>query len=709
MRKQRLWANAFVACGYLFCNACLLLGQTYTNTFGFKQPLEEGRGPPRPTSSPSLILPPLLSDQSSYVGLGDDVGSAIALGDFTMDRFIDIVMAKDQKTMRSLYISRWHQKDYAFHPVQKTWNNSLFHDSISLDSIHQLPSLSFIAAAAPFDANADGILDILVSVNMGNGKFVGVVFEGNGMGGLRPMTQLDGIGPDLLIMDGNNDLIADILYTKPEGGFGFYKNEPPGTFTRLSWNPYERASLKTLKEDNETFAQASQGADYSHCKSIRGFNSNTFADMNGDCLPDLVITTEECGMHVWLNKAKAPIKAIKTQIVLAPGQDSFWDLSVENSGDRFVALNESIWSFEVGDGRPIFSDFNGDGTIDVAVPNSKHSRIRLSLNEQEDRRYGELCTADSSWSLHPYDALHEVRLADTALGPFISPGAIHVGDFNYDGLSDILIVNADSGIVELFEGEVLLQESEGFWKRLQKSASPSAWRHVQAQHHKVGFKRVFDDSVLSSMEDPLAAAFFDVDESGRQDVLVVQRHGTRLIWNSYNEVDDSEFFKATSNAVYDPPRLLESKMRSNIRSQTFTPMAGNTVKISYGGHLGHEQHICTQCPQTSSMSLQRCECLFGIRRIANYIEECVVGGGGVVHSWSSLMPNTMAIIWPIEKASGHWRVTYFTKSRGRQMFGAVVVLFSTLVVLAGVISYLHGHERVDERKAQMKLQYHFRG
>lgn len=706
-RRRRSWVIAY-ALGCLFCGASVA-----AVSFAAQRSIPE-RGPPSAVSSSPLLLPPLFSDQSAYVALGDDAGSAIAVGDFTRDRFSDLVMADKPKFMRSLRISAWREREWVFRPVSQSWNSSQYSSTFSLDSMSEIPATSHIVAAAPFDANADGMLDLLVSVELAINSFVGIILLGNGMGGLYPATTLEGVGPDLLIVDGDNDLVADIMFTSSDGYLAFYKNAPPGTFTLQPWNPYDKEiafPTQLQQEQNSTFRDTSKESDpgdvFSACKAVTGVGSHAFVDMNGDCLPDLVVATQTCGLHVWLNSPSPVVRIRDRDPISVHGGEAFWDMSLGKDTDSFVALSKDVWDAETGDGRAVFADFNGDGTIDVAVPNSELSVIRLSLNEQADRKFGRLCTQDLNWKLRPYTALHDIRLADTTLGPSLSSAALHTGDFNYDGLLDLLIINADTGVVQLLAATRADEEAYGFWNELRSTAvSPGGiWRRVKAQHHKVTFEDVSEGHVLSSIEDPVAAAFFDVDESGRQDILIVQAHGTRLVWNSYNEVDDSEFFKATaSNAVYNSSK----KLRVSTRQQPFVPMAGNTMKISYGGRNGHEQHVCTQCPQAGFLTLQPCTCLFGIRRIANYIEELSMGGGGAVRTWSALMPNAMAILWPVDRATGHWRVAYFTRSRGRQMFGVVLVLSFTLIVLACAIAYIHALERVDERQTQLKLQHHFR-
>lgn len=709
MRFRRRRRSLVIACA-LGC----LFSSSYASaaSFASQRSIPE-RAPPSPVSSSPLLLPPLFSDQSAYVALGDDVGAAIAVGDFTRDRFSDLVMADRPKFMRSLRISSWREREWVFRPITQTWNSSRYSSIFSLDSMLDIPATAHIVSASPFDANADGMLDLLVSVAVSSDSFVGVVLLGNGMGGLYPATTLEGIGPDLLIVDGDNDLVADIMFTGPDGHFAFYKNSPPGTFTFKSWNPYGQRPVASSSdpESNGTRRDGSQNEPrpedtFSACKPSNGVGSHAFVDMNGDCLPDLVVATQTCGLHVWLNTPSSDVRMPDSNPLSVPGGEAFWDMSTAENSDSFIALSKDVWDAESGDGRSVFADFNGDGTTDIAVPNSELAVIRLSLNEQVDRKFGKLCTRDLNWKLRPYIALHDIRLADTTLGPALSPAALHAGDFNYDGLLDLLIINADTGVVQLLKAE-RADDATGFWNELYSTAGSSSvlWRRVKAQHHKVTFEDVSEGHVLSSIEDPVAAAFFDVDESGRQDILIVQAHGTRLIWNSYNELDDSEFFKATSsNAVYNSSK----KLRVTTREQPFVPMAGNTMKISYGGRNGHEQHTCTQCPQAGFLTLQPCTCLFGIRRIANYIEELSMGGGGAVRTWSALMPNVMAILWPVDGATGHWRVAYFTRSRGRQMFGVVLVLSFTLIILASAIAYLHAAERVGERQSQLKLQHHFR-
>jgi integrin alpha FG-GAP repeat containing protein 1 len=633
----------------------------------------------------------LLQDHSKYVSLGDGAGSAIALGDFTRDRYTDLVMCDNANEMRSVYISRWDQQKYRFEAVSQSWNSTAFFSSLSLDSFLGVPKTAFIVNAIPLDANADGSLDILLSIEIDQGAYMGLMVYGNGNGGLRPGPMLPDVNPGMLVMDGDGDLIPDIMFTTTGGQLAFYRNNPPGHFNLILWNPFKEEM--TAKESTSNNIH---GLEYSQCIPDYFSNSNAFVDLNGDCLADLVISTRNCGMHVWLNKRAA------TSQLSSTSPPAFWNLTFEHHPSRFVPLSKEVWNRERGDGRAVFADFNGDGTMDIAYPNAQLHHIMLTLNEQPPREFGKLCQEPQDWRMHSYVALPNVVVADTGLGPAIARGAIHIGDYNYDGLVDIMIISGESGTLEMFEGvrtaalDVQYSRPLGRLRRRFGNILSGIYQSTD-RVHKTEFRRVHED-VLYRIEDPVAASFIDVDESGRQDLLIVQSHGSRLIANNYRSLGDFEFFKATGvNARADGLHPLTAS------NQPYVPIAGSTVKISYDGRNGLEQSVCTQCSQASFLQLQSCTCMFGIRNIANYIQEMAIGSGDEIHSWSALMPNAIAIIWRTDGLRHRWRVAYFTMRRGQQMFGVVVVLSTTLVILGASIIYLHTAEKVDERKSRIQL------
>lgn len=155
---------------------------------------------------------------------------------------------------------------------------------------------SHIAAAAPLDPNADGMLDLLLSVKSQPRFHVGKNLLGNGMGGLQPATTLLDLDPDMLDMDGDNNLVPDIMFTSADGSLAFCKNDPPRTFEIERWNPYQddvsEPSLAQNQESSAPTLELELAKKYGKCLPEAGFGSHAFVDMKGDCLPNLVITVQ---------------------------------------------------------------------------------------------------------------------------------------------------------------------------------------------------------------------------------------------------------------------------------------------------------------------------------------------------------------------------------------------------------------------------------
>lgn len=671
-------------------------------------------GEPEPRKPPLAV--PLLTDQSAYVGLGDGAGTVVALGDFTRDRHVDLLVVPDARRMRAVFVREWRQNRFEFQGTSaNAWNatGSSYRLGFSLDQVYSLSSSAAIASAVTLDADVDGCLDVLLSVRETNGVFEGLLLLGNGMGGFRIGAHLPGLTPGMLVMDGNDDLLPDIFFisaTSP-GERVFLINNSGGKFSKQVWDPHDDPIRRRYSPD--------EAVSNSHRATVMQ-NSNAWVDINGDCQPDLVVTTE-CGMEVWLSTAAgggefangqhgvdhaaSPFlrSAIKSRSAISP----IWDRSVAANRDMYILLGEEVWSHRNGDGRAVYADFNGDGTIDIAVPNSRKSQILLSLNVQKLRRPGSLCIVDPDWHFHSTVALSDVKVAETVLGPTRVQATIRTGDFNYDGYEDILFINANTGTVELYEARPtsLSWSRGGSVKMLSRLSSRFLFtllgyhRRNHDNAHGLQFVRVSGHAVLGMMEDPVAATFLDVGQSGRQDVLVSQSHGTRLVWNSFATIEDSSFFKATGVVNAFSHREEHHKGSSPLRpplKHTSYPLHGSTFKISYGGRHGREQHVCSQCPQSGFLTLQACSCFFGITRIANYIEELAMGGGGEIRAWSGLMPNVLAIVSPVGARSRRWKVTYVSKGRDGQMRRVSIVLGTTLVLLALIIAYLH----ILEEKAE---------
>lgn len=652
---------------------------------------KNSRKPPYLSSNP-LQTTDLLTDQTNYVNLGDHVGTVIALGDFTSDRYIDLLVVQDAKRMSSLYVLTWNHHLFSFQSARPSKNTS-FLPNFSLDSISGLPSETTIASAAAFDSNADGFLDVVLSLRISERNHIGVILVGDGSGCFCYDQTLSELSPALLIMDTNDDMVMDIFSVSESGKRMFYVNDPPGHFSKKVWN---------------------LSPAFNHCVATAPFNSNAYVDINGDCQPDLVVTSS-CGMEVWFNSGMHSEKSsrwLHNQDFKKDPHDFTNFTLVNGNPNNVMVLDRSVWAGSSGDGQATFADFNADGSIDIGVPNYRTRELRISYNVRKSQYDGKLCSVDPNWYFKTKIALRDVHISDSALGSTRVQSRIRVGDFNFDGRADILLLDAESGTVNLFTGKTENPKQAWYSGSLKlsnvvdRALFPITGRFRQSAPttlETLRFERFSTLPTLYRLEDPLAATFLDLDESGRQDILVSQLHGTRLIWNNYENEEDAVYFKTTGM----------NSAQTNWKSETgrthgFSPLPGNTFKVSYGGRLGRETQACTQCPQTGVLSLQSCSCLFGITRIANYIEEMAMGGAGGVRTWTGLMPNALAVVWPQRHSSRgavKWEVSYLSKGQDGQLKRIVFVLCATLVILFFAIVYIHNLEKLEMKSNELEIGY----
>lgn len=629
-----------------------------------------------------------MSDETEYVGLGDQKGPVIAIGDFTCDRYSDLLVAQDPPHMRSVQVLTWSHHWLSF--TESGNCSSGYQRSISLDSVERLSSEARIVTAATLDVHSDGLLDVLLSVHVSGPIYWGVLLRGDGNGCLRFEQTLSELPPGMLLLDANDDMSTDIFFISSRRERIFYINEKNGEFTRKVWRP-----RGYLDECTPTFPH----------------NSNAFVDISGDCLPDLVVSTS-CGLEVWSN-AVLQNKSVSRWTI---GQQftktsvDFSELQWPKDKERFQMLDSSVWNARSGDGMAAFADFNGDGSIDIGVTNNETRELRISYKVvEQNKRNRNLCTSIQKPRYITEVALNHILVPDFKLANIRLQGRIGVGDFNFDGKLDILLMNGDTGAMTLFEAQSYRPESSWFrgsrrfsrlWERIFFSVTGINRRERLTNFMETVRYEQTAAIQLVSVEDPLGAVFFDTDESGRQDILIPQLHGTRLLANNLKGFQDSVFFKATAvDSTHDFKRSPATGL------EAFSPMPGNTFKLSYGGRHRREMHVCTQCPQTGFLSLQPCSCIFGITRVANYIEEMAMGGAHGVRTWKNLMPNALAIIWPQRRSSrvvSKWNISYLSKGRDGQLKRIAIVLFATLIILFFAILYAANLEKLDENN---KLEF----
>lgn len=606
-----------------------------------------------PTSTPRGF-----SDQSSYVGLSAS-GALVAVGDFNRDRFIDLVMI-NSGTLRDVSVLFWDHDAYAF---RHRGRGVPLKELDAEEKAAGTKRLGKVIGVHVGDFGNDGTLDLLLH----DGE-QGRLFFGDGAGNFNASTPL--VIPEMpresAVIDADADLVPDVFVAFGNGTRGFW------VFERKPESKQAEPSVPISQEGSMQFKPwpggENRASDGTNCE-VKDPVSISFVDMDGDCLPDLVIPTS-CGLEVWSNPAQSNRK--------------FWELSANRSsaGSDLRMLGLEVFNYAHRDQSIAFADFDSDGTIDIAVGNRKRQDLLIHLNKQKKRDVEALCTKDPEWMLDRRTGLSTgMNLRPTKVGRLFGsievPPSLHVGDYDLDGMPDIMVIDGSSSRPILFR-------NEGLWDD----------KHLRDSHFK-RMERKEEEGLSSGNSGSVTAMFFDTDESGRQDILVVRGgNETRLIWNHVRQEADSLFFKGTMLSGLPYGRM----------PRPFAPVAGNSFKLSYmeRGSRSRVTRICSQCSQGGLWQLRPCNCQFGLMQIANYIETLWAGGGAGTRSWTNLMPNSMAVIWA-ETAEGRgdaslWWMEYFTQRRGSQMLRVSALLVASLAVLGVAILALQQQERKQDRE-----------
>ena len=189
---------------------------------------------------------------------------------------------------------------------------------------------SMIQNVIASDFNADGMLDILLQTSGANAS--SAVYLGNRDEFADPMTFDSPADSKLhfLLMDYNMDLKPDLFGQTENGTRAFWVNNGDGTFTLQPFTTTE--ALNPLASPH----------------------SNSFVDINGDCLPELVLfsanpTTNSTDMEIWLLDGSSvsldriiPLPQGAGQLSFADlgetrplrGRTPVWRYSCDGDGDR---------------------------------------------------------------------------------------------------------------------------------------------------------------------------------------------------------------------------------------------------------------------------------------------------------------------------------------------------------------------------------------
>ncbi|KAI8983819.1 hypothetical protein BDB01DRAFT_790233 [Pilobolus umbonatus] len=609
---------------------------------------------------PSLPKNKLYGLDTDTIGLGAMDGTIAAFGDFNGDKFTDLFILSSDQTTVSVYL--WNHQAFTFRPSP---NTKLIQPGFIITNV------------VPGDYNYDGHLDILVmgEENPENGGEIRMHIycgDGNDTFQVDPIKLPSAIQSLPIVLDINGDMRTDILgYSKDTNELSVWMNTGGSSLFNLT-----SASTVFNKVDTCQWAHP---------------HSNAFVDLNGDCLSDLVF-------------------------VCSDGHKQSIQIWVNNKQEGFILSQEA--ELPPGAGALSFADIDGDGAIDIVFPvcvDSKCSihivynqQIGLCSKSQESqdgtvcRRARDLCVADrdfrfdfkkpSTKNYVIYDIHTQLReketlrmMDDSFRGKL--PVGLHIGDYNMDGYPDILLTTT--------ERVILLQS-------IMCHSDACASAAMEAEKRTFTMVTTGAD-ILSELPNPTQAVFFDIDEDGSLDMIVLQKNkksnaGRTASFVVNNYFNDAFFLKGlVSNGVSNHDGYGVSYPGATLKF-TVLDMAGTK-----------RSHQVSQLSQSAYLPLLTPYCLFGLGRTNNYVEEMFAGVSRHqdknYYFYEGVIPNSQLVILPYQpenvQDSSSWKVELYIKPADYVPW-VLVALVAAAVVLAIIVAALRMMEKREDEMERRK-------
>ncbi|RUS19475.1 hypothetical protein BC937DRAFT_87413 [Endogone sp. FLAS-F59071] len=649
-------------------------------------------------------------------GLDDLQGTIAAFADFNGDKFTDLIVLSPDQYSISVYL----------------WDHAIYNFTL-LPRAPQITQQDFIITnVIPGDFNYDGRLDVLImgQTDFGNAdsEILMRVYLGNGNDSFDPtfVTVPSARNSQPIPFDANGDMKTDLL------GYSFSGNGS----TLSVWENI--ADLRTPTNGMTMFnvVPAStyfNSIDSDTCQWMNP-HSNAFLDLDGDCLADLFFTCSsantEPSYEIWRNaKDKGFQKVRQGPLPQGAGPVTFADIDGDGSDDMVVPVCYTSGSAAgkcelhvIYNKQVPLCDKNDESVAlppQTPSPGNETNPQPISCRQARD-----LCVPDPSFDFDSYRksdddyvvfSLSEVLNGETLLmndNAFKGglPVPVRIGDYNLDGYPDLLLISTpNSGSTS----HVILLESV-------LCTLDTCSSHAVAAERRTFVKVVKGANVLTSMANPRAAAFFDIDEDGTLDIVVLQSAGSgtaarnvQLIRNNY--FNDAFFLKGlVSNGVCASFCPTEPKFPDPKPYGVSYP--GATFKFTVLDTSGVKRvHQVSQFSQAGYLSLQTPYMLFGLGRTNNYVEELFAGTTRHQNEhfffFEGVIPNSQLIFIPYQPADvtnpstittypGHlylsvtsWKVELYIQPADYVPW-VMVVLIAAACVLAIVVSILNWIEKV---------------
>jgi integrin alpha FG-GAP repeat containing protein 1 len=497
-----------------------------------------------------------------------------------------------------------------------------------------------IEAAVTGDFDYDGLLDVLVTWKSDISKFTQVFLQKNesfNESGLIEIPQH--AQPAVFDIDG--DLEVEIIVNKDD-------------------------SVKVFKFHNFSFVELSTLENFSEndeiCLDFQPFHlsfphSFAFVDLNKDCRSDLFMTVNrenQTFFEIWLNK----------------GNGKFCKVLSEKTPPGTRQVN--------------FADIDRDGIEDVIFPVCLgegcllKSEIHIVLNKN---KVSDKCEFNiTKLGFFKLDSLSSEEETSTKIiiktqNPLFDspefPITPRFGDFDQDGFPDLLITlqNSSTSFIQLFEN--------------QKNPQKPGFRTLEPVKNQL-------NDHLDQISNVLISCFFDLNEDGILDVLLIRKNEDILEILSFFNFLQNDRFHLKALALNGHSRGGYSSVYPGaVFVFTLTEMDMSIVVIE-----------ATQMTLTSFFALNTPYNVFGLGRTNSYIEEFYLAlpvKGKNTRSWTPIIPNSYLIASPNSGDPDSWFLELFA-SPTDQIELIMGVSFGCMTIIGSMVVLNYCKDKKENRR-----------
>eukprot|EP00742_Colponemidia_sp_Colp-10_P006703 GILJ01007185.1.p1 GENE.GILJ01007185.1~~GILJ01007185.1.p1 ORF type:complete len:649 (+),score=110.23 GILJ01007185.1:37-1947(+) len=604
----------------------------------------------------------------SKSGLDDIKGELAFFGDFNADKYTDVFVIAENRSSVDVFL----------------WNNGLdiFERIVDAHIDTDLPIQSIIAT----DLNYDGRMDLLVSVLKPSSKLHHYIYTGDKTKlALFADIPMESTG-QVSLVDIDDDMLTDLVGS--------------GTGTdRLVWkNDATHKFDSTVPFLSLAYANDSVTATL---PALSTSSSHLLADMNGDCLTDLLLVSVGQGgaghkaLELWLN-TKATPKAYSYH---------------------------ASWNLPQGTGQITVADFDSDGALDISYPVcwpaatcGTTNEIHIHYNQQTPmcsnpfssgegcRAQDSLCAADNNFVLSGFgesvSSEFHIVIPSSSFGgnafaviDDLHPITLRPGDLDSDSFPDFTIV---------------LTNGASNFASIWYSVPCSGAAECSAVSNKRTFRRDTSSSAstLEDISSALTAAFFDFGEDGVLDILVSSTANShQALAVMQNHLDSDVFFLKVlglngvcgTDCDGGPPYGVNAPGISF--KFTYTDLDGDK-HAQQGAQLYCSSYLCLQNPFS----------LYGLGRTNNYIEEFYMGvtiKSTHANMWISVIPDSQLIAFPNPLGSpDYWTLQLFVSPSSKWLAVAVGTIVA-LAVVGILVVFFDWREKAQDRKEKEETAHLF--